>query len=269
MGPPFSFYQTLSASMPIFPFHIKLSLRRQWMRTYLSKFYDRYFRLSGVFLLLLCAACVAPDRDVLKKSGNNIVLLNPESGLGDDWEHRRLRRADTSYETVETGLGHTIRATGNQSASILYRLFEPTGPECNRLRWSWFVQNPQPGSDLHSKGRDDVAASVFVMFGDPGIFQDNPVPTLKYAWANSRHQKDEIIVGPYQEKYIRTWILRAGGSTARALVTETVNLREDYLTAFGEAPENGVYGVALFTDNDDTREPIVAHYGKIELLCNE
>jgi len=24
----------------------------------------------------------------------------------------------------------------------------------------------------------------------------------------------------------------------------------------------------IFTDNDDTKEPIVAHYGKIELLCN-
>ncbi len=179
--------------MPILPAFLKLSLCRQWISIYRLKFCDRFFRVSGIYLLLLCAGCVSPDREVLEKDGNNIVLLNPESGLGDDWEHRRLRRADTSYEAVETGFGNTIRATSNQSASILYRLFEPTGPECNRLRWSWFVENPQPGSVLHTKGKDDVAASVFVMFGDSGIFQDNPVPTLKYAWANSRHKKTKSL----------------------------------------------------------------------------
>ena len=252
--------------MPIFPV-LKLSLLRQWLHRYGSKVCHRYLRVSTIFLLLFCAGCVSPDRQALSKSGNNIVLLNPEFGLGDDWQHRRLRRADTRYEAVETELGFTIRATGQQSASILYRLFEPTGPECKRLRWSWLVRQPQPGSDLHIKGRDDVAASVFVMFGDAGIFQDKPVPTLKYVWANNSHQKDEVIVGPYQKKYIRTRILRVGG--ADALVTETVNLREDYLRMFGEAPNNGVYGVAIFTDNDDTRESIVAHYGKIELICHQ
>jgi hypothetical protein len=53
------------------------------------------------------------------------------------------------------------------------------------------------------------------------------------------------------------------------MVMNRTNLSEDYKKAFGEVPGEGIYGVAIFTDNDDTREPIVAHYGKIELLCDE
>jgi hypothetical protein len=223
----------------------------------------------GAGLVLLCASCLPLDKSVLVRDANIIVLLEPEAGLGDDWQHRRISRADTLYEAVESSLGHSIRATGNQSASIVYRLFEPVRSECNHLRWQWLVRKPQAGSDLHVKGSDDVAASVFVLFGDPGIFQDKVVPTLKYVWANDQHQKDEIIAGPYHKGYIKTRVLRVGGNDGQAMVVENVNLREDYLRVFGEVPTGRIHGIAIFTDSDDTRKPIVAHYGKIELLCGQ
>jgi len=221
-----------------------------------------------VCLLALCSSCATPDRTPLDKRDNHIVLLNPEIELNEDWEHRRLRRGYTTYDRVNSTLGHTIRAVGNESASILFRLFEPVNLNCNRLRWSWFVEKPQSSSDLRTKGMDDVAASVFVLFGDPGFFRDKPVPTLKYAWANKQHRIGEIIVGPYHKKHVRTIIARTGRPTNNKLVNNHANLNEDYLKAFGEAPENGVYGIAIFSDNDDTNEPITAHYGRIELHCN-
>ena len=218
-------------------------------------------------LLLFLAGCATVEKAPVVQHDNLVVLLDPKQELGEDWEHQRLRRADTSYERVDNSFGHTVRATGNESASILFRLFEPVDRDCNMLRWSWFVSKPQPGSDLHTKGMDDVAASVFVLFGDPGMFRDRPVPTLKYAWANDKHRKGEIITGPYHRKYIRTIIARTGNTSTDELVTELVNLDEDFINAFGEAPAEWIHGIALFTDNDDTREPVTAHYGRIELLC--
>jgi len=225
--------------------------------------------IAATGLLAVFVSGCSVDRIALDKKDDLIVLLNPELALDGEWEHRRLKRSDTEYVHVETGLGHTIRATGNQSASILYRFFEPISLNCDRMRWSWFVQEPQPGSDLRVKGRDDVAASVFVMFGDAGLFQDKPVPTLKYVWANKQHNKGDIIAGPYQKEFIRTIVLQNDNAGEQKLVTENVNLKQDYVKAFGVEPEGNIYGVAIFTDNDDTREPIVAHYGKIELLCRE
>ena len=220
-------------------------------------------------LLALCISNCSVDRAVLDRKDNFIVLLDPELALDEEWEHRRLRRSDTDYVQVETELGYTLQATGNQSASVLYRFFEPVDLNCDRLRWSWWVREPQPGADLHVKGKDDVAASVFVMFGDPGFFQDNPVPTLKYVWTNEQHHKEEVIAGPYHEKFIRSIVLQNTKAAGQKLVIENVNLKQDYVKVFGVEPKGGIYGVAIFTDNDDTREPIVAHYGKIELLCSE
>ena len=226
-------------------------------------------RWCGVCLFFLCTGCATIDKTSLDASGSLVILLDPELELGEDWENRRLRRGNTSYERVDTALGNTIRATGNRSASVLVRLFEPIALNCNELRWSWYVQRPQPSSELHTKGKDDVAASVFILFGDPGMFQDIPVPTLRYVWANDRHQSGEVIIGPYHKKYVRTIVARTGSPAGKKLVMEQANLSKDYLNAFGEAPKDGIHGVAIFTDNDDTNEPIVAHYGKIELLCTQ
>ncbi|HSH42489.1 MAG TPA: DUF3047 domain-containing protein, partial [Arenicellales bacterium] len=144
-------------------------------------------RWSGSLLALaafLIAGCATPGKAPLLHHDNAVVLLDPRLELGDGWEHRRLRRGDTRYERVESDLGHTVRAVGSESASILFRVFDETDPGCDTLQWQWHVGRPQPGSDLRTKGKDDVAASVFVLFGDPGIFRDRLVPTLKYVWAN-------------------------------------------------------------------------------------
>jgi len=229
----------------------------------------RALRWSGILLLLIGAGCAESDRSLLNRNDDSIVLLNPQVELGEDWQHRRLRGGVTTYTQVESALGHSIRAQGNESASILFRFFDPIGLNCDTLSWSWYVEHPQQGADLRVKGRDDVAAAVFIMFSDPGIFQDRPVPTLKYVWANNHHQAGDIIVGPYLKKYIPTFVVRTGSAADQKMVMNRTNLSEDYQKAFGEVPADGIYGVAIFTDNDDTREPIVAHYGKIELLCDQ
>jgi len=226
-------------------------------------------RWAGVVLALTVASCTEVDRTLPERGESAIVLLNPELELGEHWQHRRLRRGKTTYTRVESELGHTIRAQGNESASILFRIFDPIALDCNRLSWSWYVDYPQPGADLRIKGKDDVAASIFVMFGDAGIFNDKPVPTLKYVWTNEQHEQGEIIVGPYLKKYLRTFVVRTGPAVDQRLVMNKANLSEDYKKAFGELPRDGIYGIAIFTDNDDTRDPVVAHYGKIELLCDE
>jgi len=77
-------------------------------------------------------------------------------------------------------------------------------------------------------------------------------------WANNNHQVGDIIVGPYFKKNMRTFVVRTGSATDQKMVMNRTNLSEDYKKAFAESPPDGIYGVAIFTDNDDTREPITA-----------
>lgn len=225
-------------------------------------------RCSYMLLTLFVVACSTTPKPSLTQTDDKIVLLDPSARLDQTWEHRALRKGETTYSQVRTTLGSTVKATGNVSASILFRVFEGIDLSCDTLEWAWFVEEPQKSSDLRQKGFDDVGASIWVSFGDPGLLRDNVVPTLRYVWANETHEVNEIIIGPYQVEYVRTIVVRIGSASGHSLVQEKRNLVNDFKEAFKRPPEGMIYAVGIFTDNDDTQEPITAHYGPIKLVCN-
>jgi hypothetical protein len=225
-------------------------------------------RFHCLALVLFVASCATTSENTLTRIDNKFLVLDPSNGLDGNWENQVLRKRKTTYTRFDSRLGNTIKATGNISASILYRVFEGIDLSCNTLEWNWFIEELQETSDLRKKGLDDVGASILVAFGDPGPFRDNPVPTLKYVWANAKHTKNDIITGPYQAKYLRTIIVQSGPAAEYGLVRERRNLVSDYEEAFSVSPTDKIYAIGLFTDNDDTREPITAHYGAITLICD-
>jgi len=225
-------------------------------------------RFHCLALVLFVASSATTSENTRTRIDNKFLVLDPSNGLDGNWENQVLRKRKTTYTRLDSRLGNTIKATGNISASILYRVFEGIDLSCNTLEWSWFIEELQQTSDLRKKGLDDVGASILVAFGDPGPFRDNPVPTLKYVWANGKHAKNDIITGPYQAKYLRTIIVQSSPAAEYGLVRERRNLVSDYEEAFSVSPTDKIYAIGLFTDNDDTREPITAHYGAITLICD-
>ncbi len=226
--------------------------------------FTHYFYL----LLIVSVAAFKPaPENIITGAGQDMVLLDPSKGLDESWEHQGLGRGKTTYVQTMTHLGTTITATGNHSASILYKVFEGLDLSCNTLQWDWLVAELQETSNLRIKGMDDVGASIMVLFGDPGAFRDKPVPILKYVWANENHAENDIIVGPYQTRYFRTIIVRSGLAEHSGLVQERRNLVTDFNNAFGRPPGDKIYAIGLFTDNDDTGEPVTAHYGPVVLIC--
>jgi hypothetical protein len=223
-----------------------------------------------IYLVFVVAAvgCTSTPEIIFTGADQDRILLDPSEGLDDSWEHQELGRGETTYIQTMSHLGTTITATGNHSASILYKVFEGIDLSCNILQWDWFVTELQETSNLRIKGMDDVGASIMVSFGDPGVFRDKPVPILKYVWANANHTENEIIVGPYQTRYVRTIIVRTGPLAQDGLVRERRNLVTDFNNAFGRPAGGKIYAIGLFTDNDDTREPVTAHYGPVVLSCD-
>lgn len=200
---------------------------------------------------------------------DRFTVFDPVADSADRWEHYVLRRASTRYGVVDTPHGPLLRAEGRDSASILIRVLDkPVNRSCGRLTWQWWVPEPQPGADLTDRRRHDVGASIFVAFGDPGIFRDRRVPTLQHVWTNRGAVADDVLTGPYHEEHLRTIIVRRGPGTDGP-ETETRNVFGDFQRAFGSPAKSGVHAVALFTDNDDTGEPIIAYYGPIEFRCVE
>lgn len=219
--------------------------------------------------LVVLGACAMPHKEVAAPQSGSRMLFDPATGGVEQFEHHALRKGRTRYRVVDTAHGPLLKAEGQVSASILLKVLEPPmSRACRDLSWSWWVERLQAGADIRHKPAHDVGASLFVAFGDPGILRDRRVPTLQYVWTNNTVPEGRVLTGPYHEDSLRTIVARSGDAAEAGPVSEQRDLFRDFEQAFGRSPESGVHAVALFTDNDDTGEPVVSYYGPISLQCD-
>ena len=215
--------------------------------------------------------CMAPpETPPGEKAGTlveRVVLFDAARTIQDQWWHLPLR-STTEYRLSHIGGRLAIRAIGRNSASVLIRRvsFDPTS--CPDIEWSWRVDAVQPDADIRVKDQEDVSASIFLLFGDPGFLSNpTPVPTLRYVWTNARVPKGAVIDNPYLPGIVRSIVVQSGEENLGTWVVEKRNILADYRRAFGAMPENDVEAVALFTDNDQTGQPVEAYYGSAQVAC--
>ena len=194
-------------------------------------------------------------------------LFDPATVIQDQWQHMPLRW-ETEYRLVYLDGRLALRAVGRESASGVIRRVQVDPNRCPVLEWTWRVERLQSEADLRVKESDDVAASLFLLFGDPGFFSNpDPVPTLRYVWTNDRVAEGAVIDNPYMPGIVRNIVVRTGTEHIGEWVTERRNIVADFKRAFGEEPTNAIEAFALFTDNDQTKEPVEAYYADARLLC--
>ncbi len=97
------------------------------------------------------------------------------------------------------------------------------------------------------------------------LFMPNTT-VLSYVWTNDRLSPGTAVAGPYHPDASRHLVVESGTRNLGQWVTERRDVREDYRSAFGRAPPDTVNVIALFTDNDQTGEPVVAYYGAIRAV---
>jgi hypothetical protein len=220
-------------------------------------------------LLAAQAGCVAPPRDIVRdaESGDTRHLFAASTAIEDEWQHLRIV-GSTQYrvELYEERLA--IAARGRGSASGLMRRVEVDTERCPVIEWSWSVAVLQPGADLRVREREDVAASIFLLFGDPGfVFDPTPVPTLRYVWTNERVDVERVIDSPYIPGTVRSLVVQSGAHRRGQWTTHRRDVGRDFRRAFGHAPPGPVQAVAVFTDNDQTGEDVEAYYEWARMLC--
>ena len=228
----------------------------------------RYALLATALLLTGCTGLRGPAlSERVSPERGTYVLLNPATVIQDQWEHMPLKWK-TEYRLVHLDGRLAIRAVGRQSASGLIRYVHVDPSRCPILEWTWRVEELQAGANLYIKEADDVAASLFLLFGDPGFVSNpDPVPTLRYVWTNDRVAENAVIDNPYMPGIVRNIVVRTGTEHMGEWVTERRNIVADFKRAFGEEPTNAIEAFALFTDNDQTKEPVEAYYADARLLC--
>ena len=218
--------------------------------------------------VLLASACASmPQAIPATPASSETNLFEAANAIQDQWQHLLLR-GETDYRLAFKDGRISIRAEGRNSASGLIRRIAIDTVKCPIMEWSWAVTQMQPSADLRVKNREDVAASVFLLFGDPGFpFDLKAVPTLRYVWTNENVPAEAIVDNPYLPGTVQSIVIESGTDRIGTWVTERRNVVEDYTLAFGSEPKDGIRAIALFTDNDQTKEPVEAYYGSGHMVC--
>lgn len=198
----------------------------------------------------------------LPASGKEPVLLaDPAAPLDEAWTHQRFSGA-TDYDRVMLEGIAAIRAIGRNSASGLYRDVSYEVAEHPWLTWRWRVDRLQETADIRTKAREDFAAAIFLIFGRPRML-GRDVLTLAYVWTSGPLSENAIVDSPYHPGSVRSIVVRSGEASLGQWIEERRNVLDDFRQAFGREAPDTVEVIALFTDNDQTSEPVEAFYGAI------
>jgi hypothetical protein len=197
-------------------------------------------------------------------STHAVVLFDPSPDFARGVHHYAFGR-ETEYTFATIDGRPAVRAVGRGSASGLFKDMSYPLRAYPWLEWSWRVDRLQPSADLRVIGKHDFAAGIMLLFERPNLFR-REVLTLNYVWANDRHPSGTVLENPHAPTKIRHLIVRAGSQSLGAWVMERRNVLEDFRRAFGREPPDDVQIIALFTDNDQTGEPVEAAYGAIRAL---
>ena len=226
--------------------------------------------MAGVITVSGCAQTEVPSTQVTDSAqlvDGQHRILDVSTMTDDEWRHVSVRDK-TEYRIVFIDDRLAIRASGKNSASGLVREIEIDINRCPVLEWSWRVDKIQRDADITVKDKEDVAASIFVIFGDPEtIGKMKPVPTLRYVWTNERAAVDSFVRNPYVDS-VYSVTLRSGDSQTGQWITERRNVLIDFEKAFGHPPAEPVQAFALFTDNDQTKQPAEAYYEWLRSVCS-
>ena len=107
-----------------------------------------------------------------------------------------------------------------------------------------------------------------MLFGDPGfLVNPDPVPTLRYVWTNKKFPIEAVIDNPHLPGVVRSVVIRSGEEHLGQWMTERRNVIDDFEIAFGQPPPDTIHAIVLFTDNDETKQPVEAYYEWIQAIC--
>ena len=211
--------------------------------------------------LVAGALATAPLARVSHATQPEIVLVDPRDPIGRTWTQKAFGRETDYAQVIENGTAY-IRAVGRNSASGLFRELSYSTAAHPWLEWTWRVDELQAGADISTTDRDDFAAAIFLIFGKPGPTREPP-PALAYVWTSSRTPQGAVVVSPRHGRNVRFMVVRSGAGLLRQPLSERRNLPDDYRLAFGEDPPERVEAISLWTDNDQTEEPVIAYYGAV------
>lgn len=211
-----------------------------------------------------------------------MVVIRPAAADLDDaltaagWDEITFEDAATNQFSAILGAEGQVEGvefTADDSVSIAFYNLGTDLKTAPNLSWQWQVTSPIINTDITKKGGDDRSLVVYVAFPyqpEEASFgeklkrtaiealkgKDTPGRLLSYVWAGGA-KKGSMVENPYTGEYGVYIFLRGPSASSGEWFEEKVDVRADFIKAFGYEPAAPIY-VAIGGDNDDTGKPISA-----------
>ena len=174
------------------------------------------------------------------------------------WEVKSFK-GTTDYRIAHENGRTVVKARAIGAASGLTKKITFNPGAYRYLKWSWKVDGTVAGGDETTKGGDDYAARVYVIFPGRFFWQTR---ALNYIWAN-KLPKGEFTPNAFTAN-AKMIAVESGPPESGQWRYEVRDILSDYRRVFGEnPPEAGA--VAIMTDSDNTGTAATAWYGDISL----
>jgi hypothetical protein len=193
-----------------------------------------------------------------------IVLADPGQPIASAWEEREFG-ARTEFQGIVIDGVRSIRAIGRNSASGLYREVAYGLLDHPLLQWDWRVDRLQSDADLRRKETEDFGAAIILIFGTDDVSPWG-ASALAYVWTNDRLATGSIVSSPHHPDNMRSIVVESGKAKLGQWSREERDVVADYRAAYGRQPPAEVSAIALFTDNDQTGQPVESYYGAVRAL---
>lgn len=239
----------------------------------------------GLACSLLLAACSSPPPQTPQTVMDDTspwaaaTRLNPAGPSY--WQHKTFAgREPTDYRPIWHAGRPALRAH-SRGGNSMYRSDLRLAPSAlGRLSFSWYTHSVLEDATAGVRGQDDASVRVVLSFDGNRdrlsardhllselsmLVAGEPLPyaTLMYIW-DARLPVGTIVSNPHTDR-IRMMVIESGADRLGQWVDHVRDVRQDYLSAFGEAP-GPLIGVGLVTDTNNTGETVEAWYGPLRWL---
>ena len=193
----------------------------------------------------------------MAKTSQNQVAAFPDVSLG-AWQEQSFV-GHTEYELLAQDGKNVLKATANNSASVLYKKDAIDLTQTPWLNWSWKITSTYLGIDERTKSGDDFPARLYV------TAKTGPLPwqtiAINYVWS-SHMPLDSVWPNPYTDKSIMVSV-QSGEQLAGQWVSQRRNIAQDFKRLF-DIDVKSLSGYALMVDGDNSAQSSTAFFGNID-----
>lgn len=217
--------------------------------------------------------------EITKLSNGNVLLENFESytpgTIPDTWYNQKGERRPALYnEKDKRGYKYRVEAEGEEKF-LRYEGVDAKHlnfPLVNKglniyetpiLSWRWRVFELPDGGNEDKDDRNDVAASIYVVFDMGRVALLKKVPkSIRYTWSSTLKKGTELSKFYGNQKIV---VVESGPEQTGKWMYFERNIVEDYKRLFGDKPPKNPLAILILSDGNSTKSFVKADYDEIIL----